>query len=77
MQLSEQSYPTVGAGIIVLLQMHQALCEAASVSSATALPKKVLSNSLNAELIYVFRCELDIVRVECVRRNIEVSLRRI
>lgn len=41
--------------------MRQALCEAASVGSATAVPKKVLSDSLNAELIYVFRCELDIV----------------
>lgn len=57
--------------------MRQALREAASVGSATAVPKKVLSDFLFAELIYVFRCELDIVRVECVQCNIEVSLRRI
>lgn len=45
-----------GAGIIVLLHVHQALRAA-----ATAVSKKVLSDSLNTELIYVFRCELDIV----------------
>lgn len=77
MQLPKQSLSPLGAGIIVLLHMHQALCEAASVGSATAVSKKVLSNSLNTELIYVFRCELDIVQVECVQHNIEVSLRRI
>lgn len=61
MQLWKQSLSPLGAGIIGLLHMRQALCEAASVGSATAAPKKVLSDSLKAELIYVFRCELDIV----------------
>lgn len=52
MQLSKQSLSPLGAGIIVLLHMHQALCEAASVGSATAVSKKVLSNSLSAELMF-------------------------
>jgi len=61
MQLSKQSLSPLGAGRIVLLHTCQALREAAGVGSATVVSKKVLSNSFKAELIYVFRCELDIV----------------
>lgn len=61
MQLSKQSSSPLGAGIIVLLHTHQALCKAASVGSATAISKNVLANSLHADLSYVFRRELYIV----------------